>query len=255
MGNVVSDRIADRTCREVSGLFGSPRRLRNHAGGQFLPVADYPYDRHLPSSAEVEKERQRSVLEKLIASVEPDDATLVSKALITEFASLSRIFAERKESLQRVIGPRNAVIDLLQATHAVNVAGLRAEIPQRLLSSTDQRLIDYLAATMGALTEEALRIIFLSRSNHVISDEIITTGSVHSLAVYPRAIFKRAFELAASTLLIVHNHPGGNIEPSSCDIDFTNALVSLGKSLEVEVKDHIIIAGSQWFSFLRWGLL
>jgi DNA repair protein RadC len=163
--------------------------------------------------------------------------------------------AQSKEALSRIIGNEDGVIQLLHAAREALAEGLFAEVPRQLVSSTDQSLIDYLVATMGSQPYEALRILFLDRGNHMIGDEILSTGSVHSMTVYPRTIFKRVFELSASAIVMVHNHPGGSAEPSECDINFTKTLMMLGKPLEIAIKDHIVIADTKWYSFLRQGLI
>jgi DNA repair protein RadC len=194
-------------------------------------------------------------LAKLIAAVAPAESGSISDALLTEFSTLGRVFVESRESLERVIGVNRAVVQLLHAAHSALVECLRSDLPKQLMSSTDQKLIDYLMVSMGSGSQEVLRVLFLSRSNHLVGDEILCVGSLHSMMVYSRCIFKRAFELSASSILIVHNHPGGNVEPSESDISFTKTLAALGKPLEVEVKDHIIVTQNRWLSFLRQGLL
>jgi DNA repair protein RadC len=255
MGECAANHLIDRARLKDAGLFDTSSRLCDHAGGELVSIDRNPYNRNVLPSAATETDRQRSLLERLIAAVAPNDAEKISNALIAEFASLNRVFAESKEALERVIGPNQPVADLLHAAHSAFVEGLRSDVPKRLLSSTDQRLIDYLVATMGTLAHEALRVIFLSRSKSLLGDEIICTGSVNSITVHPRNIFKRAFELTASSVLIVHNHPSGTVEPSAVDMQFTKTLALLGKSLEIDIDDHIIIAGPKWFSFLRQGLL
>lgn len=191
----------------------------------------------------------------MIANVAPDNARNLSSVLIKEFVSLGRVFAETRESLQRVIGPSYEVIALLEATQdAINV-GLRTDVEMTIVHATDQSVIDYLVSSMGSLNVEQLRVLFLDRSERLISDEVLASGTLTTLTAYPRSIFKRAFELSASAIILVHNHPGGQIEPSDCDIHFTKILTSFGRQLEVDVKDHIIIAGSRWFSFLRRGMI
>lgn len=255
MGERVPNNFSGRACRKTSRHFDPSRCLSDHAGGQFLSIADNPSHSDLPAPKTAVRERQRSILEALIASAAPRDAVTISKALIDEFSTLGRVLSENKESIERVIGLNQRVIALLLATQTAIVEGLRADVPSRILNSTDQRLIDYLIATMGSRSTEVLRIIFLSRSKKLVGDEVICEGSINSINVNARCIFKRAFELSATSLVLVHNHPGGNVEPSSTDIQFTKTLVSLGQPLEIEICDHIVIAGPKWFSFLRQGLL
>lgn len=255
MGKFISNGLSGSTRCQVPRLHSASSRLRRYASGGILSASAFIDDRDLQPPTSACDERQRSTLEKLIANVDPDQAKNLSSALIKEFVSLGRVFAETRESLQRVIGPSHEVIALLEATQeAINV-GLRAEVVRTQIQATDQKLIDYLVVSMGSLAVEQLRILFLDRSDRLISDEVIASGTLTTLTSYPRNIFKRAFELSASSIILVHNHPGGQIQPSVCDIRFTDKLASFGRQLEVEVKDHIIIAGARWFSFLRRGMI
>lgn len=255
MGKLVADDLTGRTCRKIPRLFDPSARLRSNAGGQFLPITDHFDGRHTPSCDSTSGERQRSVLEALIANVAPRDAASISAALINEFSSLGRVFAETTEAIERVIGAKSDIPDLLHAAHQACVTSLACQSHVRAIHSTDQTLINYLVASMGSKTFEQLRVLFLDRSNHVVGDEVMASGSVSTMTVYPRTIFKRALELSASSVLLVHNHPGGNIEPSQSDIAFTSGIAAAAQMLEIKVYDHIIIAGTRWFSFTRRGLL
>lgn len=255
MGKLATNNFGDCSRSKAPRLFRPLDSLRDHAGGELLAIADTSDYRHFQPPRTLTEGRQRSVLENLIAIVDPCDAQKIAAVLIGEFGSIGRVLNAPYATLGRVIGDNVPVINLLNTAQNTLVDGLLSELPLELVSSTDQRLLDYLVATMGCRSQETLRVMFLTRSHHLIADEILASGSVNSLTAYPRNIFKRAFELSASSILIIHNHPGGNIEPSKADIDFTYKLAGLGLQLEVEIKDHIIIAGTKWFSFLRRGLL
>jgi DNA repair protein RadC len=253
--NLATNHFVDRARNKARRLFSPSDGICNNAGGKLISTVDDFNHWNTQSSAAVAAERQRSVLEELLASVAPRDAASMSAALIKEFSSLSRVFGESKEALQRIVGDSSKIADLLQAAQSALVESLHSEIHLILISRIDQRLIDYLVASMAPYPIERLRILFLDRGNRLIGDEIMATGSLTTLTAHPRNIFKRAFELSASAILLVHNHPGGSIEPSACDIEFTKKLISLGNALEIEVKDHIVIAGTRWLSFMKQGLL
>jgi DNA repair protein RadC len=255
MGKLVADNLADRARDKAAKLFNSPARVRRHAGVEFLSATDRPLDRHLLSSKKVAAERQRFALEALIAIVAPTDAATLSSALLDEFSSLGRIFAQTTEAIQRVVGTSFEVTELLHAARNACVESLIFEIQLRTVNSTDQALINYLAVSMGSDPVERLRVLFLDHNRHLIGDEIIASGSLNSLTVYPRNIFKRALELSASAILLVHNHPGGSVEPSPSDIEFTKKIIRAAQMFEIDVCDHIIIAGARWFSFAKRGLL
>jgi DNA repair protein RadC len=255
MGKLAANHLADRACRKVPRLFDTSARLRHHAGLEFLPVADNLDNRYIQPPEAIASERQRSALEALIANVAPSDAATLSSALLNEFSSLGRIFSETREAIERVVGPNTDVAALLHAAHQACVESLGMEIRLRSVKSTDQALIDYLVASMGSQPVERLRVLFLDRANKVVGDEIMGSGTLGTLTVYPRNIFKRALELSASAIMLVHNHPGGNVEPSQCDIDFTRNIAASGRLLEIDIYDHIIITEARWFSFAKRGLL
>lgn len=255
MGKLAANHLSDRAHHKAAQLFHSAPRLRDHAGVEFLSAADHPNDWDIRSSNAAAADRQRSALEALIANVAPAEAPFLASALLAEFSSLGRIFAQTKEAIERVVGSSSEITDLLHAARNACIEGLAFEIQLRTVKSTDQALIDYLAVSMGSNPVEQLRILFLDTANQLIGDEVIATGSLRSLTVYPRSIFKRTFELSASAILLVHNHPGGNVEPSQSDIEFTKQITAAARMLEIDVCDHIIIAGGRWFSFARRGLL
>lgn len=255
MGKFFPNNIVNFACRAPAGLYNTSDGLCDHAGRKFLSAVNHIGGRNLQPSEEATEEPHRSALARLIANVAPDNATNLAATLIQEFSSLGRVFAESPESLQRVIGPTAPVIEMLGAVHQAIQVAMRTDIDRVIIQSTDQKLIDYLVVSMGSLSAEQLRVLFLDRSDRLISDEILASGTLTTLTAYPRNIFKRAFELSASAIVLVHNHPGGQIEPSDCDVHFTKKLTSFGRQLEVEVKDHIIIAGTRWFSFLRRGMM
>jgi DNA repair protein RadC len=255
MGEFTANHIVDSARYKTTGLFNPSSSLWDNASGKLLPFIDATCNRNIQTSAAPTIERQRSTLEQLLASVSPKKAASISVDLMNEFGSLRRVLAESKEVLERVVGNRPKVTQLLHATNLTIIESLYSEIPVVLVSTTDQHLIDYLVISMGSKSIETLRVLFLNRGNHLIGDEILASGTLSTMTAYPRNIFKRAFELSASSILLVHNHPGGSVQPSPCDIKFTANLVALGRPLEIEIKDHIIVAGIKWFSFLRQGLL
>ncbi|GAA0473391.1 hypothetical protein GCM10009096_13370 [Parasphingorhabdus litoris] len=205
--------------------------------------------------APVESERDRSVLAELLASVAPDQAVLLADALLDEFGSIGAILSESEEALRRVIGSQDAVIRLLIATEKLLMAQLQNELPKKLISATDEKLIRYLQASMGSLAEETMRVLFLDNANHLIRDQIFGHGSPRKVIVQPRNILKRSLELNASAIILVHNHPGGDVQPSPSDVKFTMLIKMLCRELEIKLHDHIVIAGNKWSSFRRMKLL
>lgn len=255
MGKFSPNNIANFSYHPAARLHNTSNGLCDHAGRKLVPVDDYTGGWNVQPPAEYSNKSHRSALARLIANVVPNDAAKLADALINEFQSLGRVMAESPESLQRVVGPYLEVVEIIASARVAIQTALQPEMERYLVQTTNQKLIDYLVISMGALSAEQLRILFLDRSNRLITDEVLAYGSLTTLTAYPRNIFKRAFELSANAIVLVHNHPGGRIEPSDCDIHFTKKMASFGRQLEVEVKDHIIIAGARWFSFLRRGMI
>ena len=110
-------------------------------------------------------------------------------------------------------------------------------------------VLDYCRTAMAFLDREEFRILFLDKKNGLIADEVQSTGTVDHAPVYPREIMRRALELNATALILVHNHPSGEPSPSAADIHLTNQIVALGKSLNVAVHDHLIIGRGGFASF------
>jgi DNA repair protein RadC len=120
------------------------------------------------------------------------------------------------------------------------LASMRDKLHSRRIDPDDAKLRDYLIASMGSLADEHLRILFLDGSRHLISDECLQSGSLAHLILYPRVIFRRALELNAAAILLVHNHPSGNPHPSDEDIEATR-----GHALDVRLSGHIVVTANQ----------
>ena len=127
---------------------------------------------------------------------------------------------------------------------------IRGGIDKRQVLGSWSSVIDYCRAAMAFENREIFRILFLDKRNGLIADEVQQTGTVDHTPVYPREVIKRALELAASAVILVHNHPSGDPTPSSADISMTRQIMDAGKPLGVTVHDHIII-GRQGHSSLR----
>ncbi len=255
MRSFVANNSARGAYGQVDGRVDSSAGLLHNASRFFLSLVNNSSDRNLLPSAEVESQRDRSALAQLIASVAPNQAAAISDALFREFGSIGRILSESEEALRRTIGSHYAVINLLMATERLFMARLQNELPKKLISATDEKLIRYLQASMGSLAIETMRVLFLDNANHLINDQVFGHGSPRKVIVQPRSILKRALELNTSAIILVHNHPGGGAQPSQSDVKFTMVLKTLCRELEINLHDHIVIAGNKWSSFRKMKLL
>lgn len=180
----------------------------------------------------------------------------MADALIDEFGSLGATLAMPPEALTRVLGEESErAVALLGATREALAHALRHRATAAPITSSDRMLSDYLIATMTDLPLEQMRVLYLDRGNHLIRDDLIAQGTVCQAPVYPREIIVRALELRASAMIIVHNHPGGQPEPSRADIDITHQIVMLARFLDIAVHDHLIVADGRLTSMRQHGLL
>src|SRR6185295_7043299 len=169
------------------------------------------------------------------------DTKPVAKALIARFGSFAAVLGAPLALLQEVKGVGPAVaLDI----KLVAVAGQRmalGEINEREVLSSWSKVVDYCRASMAFEEREQFRILFLDRKNALIADEIQQTGTVDHTPVYPREVIRRALELSATAVVLVHNHPSGDPTPSRADIQMTKAIIDIASPLGISVHDHIIV--------------
>ena len=132
---------------------------------------------------------------------------------------------------------------------------LRLPIANRPMISTSQQLLDYLKTDMSNLINERFRVLFLTSQNELMADDLIWEGTVGEAPAYPREVVKRALEIGATGIILVHNHPSGSHQPSQGDVDATRRIAEAASIMGICVHDHIIVSRSGWSSFRRLGLL
>lgn len=123
--------------------------------------------------------------------------------------------------------------------------------PSGVVAPLNRKLTEYLAASMGSLPEETLRVLFLDGAHRLIADEQMQRGTIGQLILYPRVIFRRALELNAAAIILAHNHPSGDPEPSASDVQVTDHLVEIGRSLDIDIIEHIVVTASGHRTILR----
>jgi DNA repair protein RadC len=183
------------------------------------------------------------------------DTKPLAKALVAEFGSLAAVLAAPAERLSKVPGCGEAVIAALKVTREAGLRMLQAEAKARPALSNWQALLDYCRAVLQHEQIEQFRILFLDRKNQVIADEQQQRGTVDHTPVYPREVVKRALELNAAALILVHNHPSGDPTPSRADIEMTRQVASAAATMGIAVHDHLIIGRKGHTSFREKGLL
>ena len=183
------------------------------------------------------------------------DTKPLAKELINRHGSFANVLAAPQRALMetRGLGPHSvAAIKLVQAS-ALRLA--KAEAMDRPLLNNWDRLMDYLNAVLAREKIEQFRVLYLDTRNRLLGDEAQARGTVNHTPVYPREVVKRALELHATALILVHNHPSGDPTPSRDDIAMTREVQEAARVLSITVHDHIIIGNGRWLSFRREGLL
>ena len=183
------------------------------------------------------------------------DTKPLAKALLKKFGDLNHVLAAPSARLKDVKGVGERVVFELKLIEAVGHRMARARVLKKPLLSSWEALLDYCQTAMAHRDVEQFRILFLDRKNVLIADEAQQTGTVDHVPVYPREVVKRALELNASALILVHNHPSGDPTPSMADIEMTNAIRDAADILGITIHDHLVIGKAQEVSFRAEGLL
>lgn len=196
------------------------------------------------------------LLEYLLGLAIPrQDTKPLAKRLLAEFGGLPALLAASPQELERVEGLGRGTAAALKFVEAVALRSLKAAALDRPVLSGWQALTDYLHAAMAHRTTEEFRCIFLNNRNMIIRDEAMGQGTINAAPVYPREIVKRALDLGAAAVILVHNHPSGDPQPSRDDIQMTRAVIEAGRHLGLSVHDHVVIGRGGHVSMRAQGLI
>jgi DNA repair protein RadC len=183
------------------------------------------------------------------------DVKPIAKDLIRRFGGFAEVLSADIDRLKEINGVGDAVALEIKIVHAASLKAVRERVLQRPVISSWTELMSYCRAAMADERVEQFRILFLDKKNILIADEVQNRGTVDHTPVYPREVVKRALELAASAIILVHNHPSGDPTPSRADIDMTQQIVRAAGALSIRVHDHIIVGKKSEASFKSLGLL
>jgi len=223
--------------------------MSDNAGDSKSPSDDTP---HYHGHRERLRERFRGagpdalsdyeLLEMVLFAAQPRrDMKPIAKQLLKTFGSFAEVIHAPEPRLREVKGVGDASIDQIKLIAAASQRIAKGELQQRKALSSWQDVIDYCRTSMAFADKEQFRLLFLDKRNHLIADEVQQTGTVDHTPVYPREVIKRALELSATAIILVHNHPSGDPSPSQADIQMTRAIVDIAKPLGIAVHDHIIV--------------
>ncbi len=190
----------------------------------------------------------------LFTSIPRRDVKPLAKSLITQFGSFAGVMHAGIPDLV-AFGLSENVATNLRVIEAAALKMLKQDVVNRPVLNNWARLTDYVQAGMAQEKKEHFRLLFLNKKNELIADEVQQSGTVDHTPAYPREIMKRALEVGATAIILVHNHPSGDPTPSRADIDMTKAIVEAGKPFSIVIHDHLIVSRNGTSSMKNSGLL
>jgi DNA repair protein RadC len=191
----------------------------------------------------------------LFMAVTRRDVKPLAKSLLETFGSFAEVISAEPAELAKVNGMGETTVVALKSIRAAALKLISDEVMQRPVLSNWQSLVDYCRAAMAYEKTEHFRVLFLNKKNILIADEVQQRGTVDHTPVYPREVVKRALELSATAIILVHNHPSGDPSPSRDDIDMTKEIRDAGEKLGIVLHDHIVVSKSGTNSFKSMGLI
>ena len=169
------------------------------------------------------------------------DVKPLAKELIAKFGSFAEVVSAPEKRLAEVKGLGDAAVTELKIVQAAASRLARGQVKGKTVLSSWNAVLDYCRTAMAFEDKEQFRILFLDKRNQLIADEVQQRGTVDHTPVYPREVVKRALELSATAIILVHNHPSGDPTPSRADIQMTQSILEIAKPLGISVHDHIIV--------------
>lgn len=196
------------------------------------------------------------LLEMILFSSKPrGDVKPLAKRLIAEFGSFAKVVTAKPEALYKVNEVGDAAVSAILMVQAATQRLLQEQVMDKPIIQGWTALLDYAKASMAHNKIEEFRIIFLNRRNEVIRDEVQQQGTIDHTPVYVREVVKRALELGAASLILMHNHPSGDHTPSRADIDITQQVADAARAVGIKIHDHIIVSERGHYSFRANALI
>jgi DNA repair protein RadC len=216
---------------------GHRQRLRDRAATTFEGMPDY------------------ELLELLLArSLPRGDLKPLAKALLIRFGGLAGVLGASLEELKSVKGVGQAAALDLKLVHEATARMGRGAAAGRAVIGSWSALLAYAKVAMAGASREQFRVLFLDKKNQLIADEVMNEGTVDHAPVYPREVARRALELAASAVILAHNHPSGDPTPSAADVAITRKVAEAAQVLGITVHDHIVVGREGVASLKALGL-
>ena len=196
------------------------------------------------------------LLEILLFAANPrQDTKLLAKNLMKTFGTLSAVVNSDIAHLKTIEGVGDAAIVQIKVVAQIIQRILQNNVRQKMVLDNWQAVLEYCQVVLKDLSYEVFRVLFLDKKHQLIEDELLGLGDVDAVNVNPKMIAKKALLLSASSVILMHNHPSGELRASAADIRVTNDIVMILKGLDVEVLDHLIISSQGYLSFKASGLI
>jgi DNA repair protein RadC len=244
------------------GAGGGPREIHRAAGEGALPfpsIGPHGHRRRLREkllTRGADALADYELLEMLLFFAQPrGDTKPLAKAVINRFGSFAAVLTAPTHELFATPGLGEHAVAAFRLVQGAALRLARAEAAARPVLNNWERLMDYLNAALAREKVEQFRILFLDNRNQLIADEVQGRGTVNHTPVYPREVVKRALELHATALILVHNHPSGDPTPSREDVEMTAEVKEAARLLGIVVHDHVIVGHGRWVSLRREGLM
>ena len=256
--------MSDNSFREVGVPFlNALKKKRFWARGQNADVPEQHYHHHRRRLREKFERAGASALADyelmeliLFRTIPRKDVKPLAKRILETFGGdFNKAISAKRSELLKIKGVGEAVAGELKIIEAAAHKLAQARVMHKEVLSSWDALMSYCKTVMSHRETEQFRILFLDRKNILIADEEQQKGTVDHVPVYPREVVKRALELNASAMILVHNHPSGDPSPSQADIDMTVRIEDAAKAVGIEVHDHVIIGGATDFSFRSADML
>jgi len=191
----------------------------------------------------------------LFRAVPRGDVKPLAKQLIARFGSLGAVLGADAEALKTVRGVGKALALDLRLVQEAALRAAREQASRRTVISSWSALLAYVKTALAHEPREQVRVLFLDKRQALLADEVMGHGTVDHAPVYPREVVRRALELSASALILVHNHPSGDPTPSQADIEITRQIVEACRTMRIAVHDHLVVGRDGIASFKALGLI
>jgi len=191
----------------------------------------------------------------LMLAIPRRDVKPLAKKLIEEFGGYAAVLSADPQVLLKTAGLGETAVAAIKSVQASAVLLARSQAKEKPVLSNWNAVAAYLQSSMASLVREQFRLLFLDKQNRLLADEILSDGTVDHTPVYPREVVRRALANNASALILVHNHPSGDVSPSKADIAMTKDLSDACNKIGIQIHDHIIVGSTGQASFRDLGLL